>query len=128
MACWRLDHCSVLRICKSIETWAWAAQGITRAFMQGAKFVSASSAPHIAFMGTCVVELYGLDPSAAYQHAFLHIRQLAAVLRSALSNKTKDAFREVYCWQTVCCLELWARLLSAHAQQGGAHAALFFFT
>ena len=94
-----------------------AAQGVTRAFTQGAKFVSASSAPHIAFMGACVVDLHGLDAGEAYQHAFGHIRQLAATLRGALSNRTKDAFREVYCWQTVCCLELWARLISAHADK-----------
>ncbi|KAK9835130.1 hypothetical protein WJX81_000218 [Elliptochloris bilobata] len=96
---------------------AAALKGVTRVFMQGAKFVSASSAPHIAFMGACVVDLHGLDAGEAYQHMFGHIRQLAATLRGALSNKTKDAFREVYCWQTVCCLELWARLLSAHADK-----------
>ncbi len=33
-------------------------------------------------------------------------------LRGALSMKTADAFRSVYCWQTVRCLELWARVLT----------------
>jgi len=94
------------------------AQGVTRAFMAGARFVSAGSAPHIAFMGACVIELHGLDPAAAYEHAFLAVRGLAGVLRGALSNKTKDAFRSVYCWQTVAALELWARLLAAHAGAG----------
>ncbi len=86
--------------------------------MAGARFVSAGSAPHIAFMGACVIELHGLDPAAAYEHAFLAVRGLAGVLRGALSNKTKDAFRSVYCWQTVAALELWARLLAAHAGAG----------
>ena len=35
-------------------------------------------------------------------------------LRGALSMKTADAFRAVYCWQTVRCMELWARVLSDH--------------
>ena len=33
-------------------------------------------------------------------------------LRGALNMKTADAFRSVYCWQTVRCLELWARVLT----------------
>ena len=90
------------------------AQGVYRAFVRNAKFMTASSAPHVAFMGACVVELFGLDMAAAYEHAFVYIRELAALLRGAATNKTKDAFREVYCWQTVNTLELWAKLLAAH--------------
>ena len=29
--------------------------------------------------------------------------------------RTPQACQQVYCWQTVCALELWARLLGAHA-------------
>ena len=90
------------------------AQGVYRAFVRNAKFMTPSSAPHVAFMGNCVVELFGLDMRAAYEHAFVYIRELAALLRGALSARTKDAFREVYCWQTVNTLELWAKLLAAH--------------
>ncbi len=36
-------------------------------------------------------------------------------LRGALSMKDADAFRSVYCWQTVRCLELWSRVLAEHA-------------
>jgi len=39
------------------------------------------------------------------------------LLRGALAMRTKDAFREVYCWQTVNCLELWAKVLAAHADK-----------
>lgn len=85
-----------------------------RAFVRNAKFMTPSSVPHVAFLGSCVVEMFGLDMGIAYEHAFTYIRQLAALLRSALSHKTKDAFREVYCWQTVNTLELWAKLLAAH--------------
>ena len=92
-------------------------QGIYRAFVRNAKFMTPASAPHIAFLGSCVVEMFGLDMSVAYEHAFTYIRQLAAVLRSALSNKTTDAFREVYCWQTINTLELWAKLLAAHSDK-----------
>lgn len=92
-------------------------QGVYRAFVVNAKFMSVSSAAHIDFMATCVIEIFGLDSAAAYEHGFTYIKQLAVLLRGALSMKTKDAFREVYCWQTVNTLELWTRLLATHADK-----------
>lgn len=90
-------------------------KGAYRTFVSNAKFVNATNAPALDFMATCVVELHGIDVGAAYTHAFSAIRQLAHVLRTALTSKTKDAYRQVYCWQTVSSLELWARVLAAHA-------------
>lgn len=90
-------------------------KGVYRAYSSNAKFVNAASVPHINFMAACVVELYGLDPAASYQHAFGFIRQLALLLRQALTSKSKEAYREVYCWQTLNCLELWAKVLAAHS-------------
>ncbi|DBA84942.1 TPA: hypothetical protein ACH3X2_005684 [Trebouxia sp. C0005] len=94
-----------------------ALKGVYRTFVQNAKFVNAASVPHIHFMASCVVEMFGLDMAASYQQAFTGIRQLAVLLRGALAMRTKDAFREVYCWQTVNCLELWAKVLAAHADK-----------
>jgi nucleolar complex protein 2 len=48
--------------------------------------------------------------------AQLHAVQ-AMLLRSALTQKTADAVREVYCWRTVNCLELWAHVLAVHASR-----------
>ncbi|KAK9791168.1 hypothetical protein WJX73_004155 [Symbiochloris irregularis] len=91
-----------------------AMKGVYRVFVRNAKFVSAASMPHIHFLGACVIEMFGLDFSLSYEHAFTHIRELASLLRGALAMKTKDAYREVYCWQTTCTLELWGRLVGAH--------------
>ncbi|GLI62328.1 hypothetical protein VaNZ11_004935, partial [Volvox africanus] len=89
-------------------------KGVYRTFISNSKFVSAASAPHIAFMATCLVDLWGIDMEASYQHAFIAVRQLAQLMRTALTSKTTDSYKAVYCWQTVNCLELWAKVLGAH--------------
>ena len=93
------------------------AKGVYRTFASNAKFVNADSVEHIAFMSTCVVEIFGLDHAQSYPLAFTYIRQLASLLRGALTAKSKEAFRNVYCWQYVNCLECWERVLSAHAKE-----------
>ena len=90
--------------CYIYQTETHHLQGVYRSFVQNAKFVNAASVPHIHFMASCVVEMFGLDMAASYQQAFTAIRQLAVLLRGALSMRTKDAFRQVYCWQTLKCL------------------------
>eukprot|EP00850_Spirogloea_muscicola_P008463 SM000045S16208 [mRNA] locus=s45:265031:270301:- [translate_table: standard] len=66
-----------------------ALRGAYKTFAAHAKFVNASTLPRIEFMTTCLVELYGLDREMSYQHAFVHVRQLAMILRNALTMKTK---------------------------------------
>lgn len=70
----------------------------------------------IQFMRDCVAELYALNPLASYQHAFVYIRQLAVTLRTAITTRTKDAYKAVYNWQFIHCVRLWAKVLSN--QQG----------
>ncbi len=91
------------------------------AYAQRAKFGTASSVstvlPTLTFMGNCVVELYSLDYYSSYQHAFVYIRQLALLLRTALLKKTPEAFQAVYCWQYVHSLKLWVAFLASTCQQ-----------
>jgi nucleolar complex protein 2 len=94
-----------------------AAKGVYRQFAANAKFINATSVEHVLFMNTCVSEIYGLDQQQSYPLAFTYIRQLASLLRGALTNKSKEAFRAVYCWQYVNCLECWVRVLQTHAKQ-----------
>ena len=86
-----------------------------RAYASNAKFMNANSAENIAFMSACVVEMFGIDQNQSYGLAFAYIRQLATLLRNALAQKTKDAFKSVYCWQYINCLECFERILTAHA-------------
>ena len=90
-------------------------KGVYRAYASNAKFMNANSAENIAFMSACVVEMFGIDQNQSYGLAFAYIRQLATLLRNALAQKTKDAFKSVYCWQYINCLECFERILTAHA-------------
>ncbi|KAH7439635.1 hypothetical protein KP509_04G069800 [Ceratopteris richardii] len=92
-------------------------KGMYKEYAANSKFVTASSLPRIRFMANCVVELYGVDFAASYQQAFVFIRQLAIILRNALTMKTKEAFKQVYSWQYVNCLEVWVRVLSTYADR-----------
>ena len=127
-------------------------QGVYRSFVQNAKFVNASSVPHIHFMASCVVEMFGLDMAASYQQAFTAIRQLAVLLQrcpghapprtpsgKCTAGRLSTAWscgpsswlhmltnRSVVlpCFQSTC--RVWAvRLLAAHADKQVSDVAMF---
>lgn len=85
--------------------------GAYLAYARNAKFLSVRTYKNISFMRLCVVELYSMDLPAAYQHAFVYIRQLAVDLRQAMTKKTKVLFQRIYNWQFINCLHLWASLI-----------------
>lgn len=64
-------------------------KGMYKAYVLNCQFVNATKLQHIQFLGNCVIELFRVDLSTAYQHAFVFIRQLAMILREALNTRTK---------------------------------------
>ncbi|KAF0930733.1 hypothetical protein E2562_034925 [Oryza meyeriana var. granulata] len=109
-------------------------KGIYKAYLVNCKLsksISGSKLLHIQFLGNCVRELYNVDPQSAYQHAFVFIRQLAVILRGALTERgpktSKDkkqkesnkptkkqmekSYQKVYDWQYIFCLELWTSVV-----------------
>ncbi|XP_051188509.1 nucleolar complex protein 2 homolog [Lolium perenne] len=109
-------------------------KGIYKAYLVNCKLsksISGSKLQHIQFLGNCVKELYSVDPKSAYQHAFVFIRQLAVILRGALTERgpktSKDkkqkernkptnkqlekSYQKVYDWQYIFCLELWTSVV-----------------
>lgn len=81
----------------------------------GSSVTNSPALPTLTFMGNCLVELYSLDFHSSYQHAFVYIRQLALLLRTAMHKKTPESMQQIFCWQYVHCLKLWVAVLSASA-------------
>jgi len=97
------------------------------AYIRNAKFTSPNTWPMIHFMRRSMVEVFLLNPTLAYKHAFIYIRQLTIHLRNAMINTTgssssgsgnkdqkkkENPLQTVYNWQFVHSIHLWIQLLS----------------
>jgi nucleolar complex protein 2 len=70
--------------------------------------------PVIGFLMSSVVNLYSTDMEAAYQHAYVYIRQLAVHLRSALQEQSQHNVRAVFNWQFLNALRCWGLVVSTY--------------
>ena len=71
--------------------------------------------PKVGFLLNAMVELYGTDLEAAYQHAFVYIRQLAVYLRAALQDPSQASNLRTVCnWQYLIALRTWAFVVSTY--------------
>ncbi|KIP01520.1 hypothetical protein PHLGIDRAFT_96910 [Phlebiopsis gigantea 11061_1 CR5-6] len=80
--------------------------------VRACKSTSAHSLPAINLMKNSASELYTIDHSNAYQHAFGYIRQLAILLRNSMKVKSKESYKQVYNWQYIHCIDFWALVLA----------------
>ncbi|THH17678.1 hypothetical protein EW146_g3186 [Bondarzewia mesenterica] len=105
-------------------------KGVYLSLMRSAKSTNTYTLPSINLMKNSASEIFCLDHTAAYQHAFGYIRQLAINLRNGMKMKTKESFQQVYNWQYVHSIDFWAHVLAracdvqATAQKGGKESAL----
>jgi len=63
------------------------------------------------------VEIFGLNFTSSYQHAFVYIRQLAIHLRNAITQKTKMSYQNIYNWQFINSIKVWALILSSYPNE-----------
>ena len=65
-----------LAICGGRKALDAVLKGAYRTYAAHAAFVNKSSIADIAFMGSGIIELYGLQPAASYEHIFGFVAQL----------------------------------------------------
>ncbi|KAI1790576.1 Noc2-domain-containing protein [Ganoderma leucocontextum] len=80
--------------------------------VRSCKSTSPHTLPAINLMKNSASELFCTDHAASYQHAFGYIRQLAIHLRASMKTKTKEAYKQVYNWQYVHCVDFWAIIVA----------------
>ncbi|KAJ3109771.1 Nucleolar Complex 2 protein, partial [Phlyctochytrium planicorne] len=93
-------------------------KGLYTTFSTACRSTNVHTLPAIDFMIGCMVELCGFDPGTTYYFAFIYIRQLAILLRSAMNTRAKDSIKHVYCWQYIHCLRVWSRVLANYCEAG----------
>ncbi|KAF5375408.1 hypothetical protein D9615_007998 [Tricholomella constricta] len=105
-------------------------KGIYLTLIRSSKSTSVHTLPSINLMKNSASEIFCIDHSTAYQHAFGYIRQLAIHLRNSMKVKTKEAYKQVYNWQYVHCIDFWSIVLAracdarTQAENGGKESDL----
>ncbi|WRT65353.1 uncharacterized protein IL334_002296 [Kwoniella shivajii] len=97
-------------------------RNIYRSLLPPLRNTTPHTLPSLNLMKNTASELYQLSPQLSYQHAFGFIRMLAVhlrnVVRSSTSGKAGDnqqAFKAVYNWQFVHCIDFWSQVLAGSA-------------
>ncbi|EPY32513.1 nucleolar complex protein 2 [Angomonas deanei] len=93
-----------------------AFKGIFLALIRTAHHYNLHNQTIIAFLINCIVDLYGTDLEAAYQHTFVYLRQLAIYLRSALQQQSQANVRAVVNWQFLIALRAWGAVVSTYSE------------
>lgn len=78
-----ISHCD-LKLFSGLDL-----QAMYMSYVKNSKFTSPTTIPLINFMQMSMVEIFAIDLTQAYQHAFIYIRQLAIHLRNAITVKKK---------------------------------------
>ncbi|CAH0482942.1 unnamed protein product [Peronospora belbahrii] len=100
-------------------------KGIYVTYMRNTKFTNEVTLPHHILMGNCVVELFGLDLSSSYQHAFVYIRELAVAVRKTITSPGPGTFKAVLNWQFFNQLRVWTAVVCAYPAEKQLRALVY---
>ncbi|KAK4684424.1 nucleolar complex protein 2, partial [Tremellales sp. Uapishka_1] len=97
-------------------------KNIYRALLPPLRLTTPHTLPSLNLMKNTAATLFQLAPQLSYQHAFTFIRMLAVHLRTVVRSSTsgqagenQEAFKAVYNWQFVHCIDFWSMVLSGAA-------------
>ncbi|WWD16856.1 hypothetical protein CI109_101288 [Kwoniella shandongensis] len=97
-------------------------RNIYRSLLPPLRNTTPHTLPSLNLMKNTASELYQIAPALSYQHAFGFIRMLAVHLRNVVRSSTtgkagdnQQAFKAVYNWQFVHCIDFWSQVLAGAA-------------
>ncbi|CAE6453743.1 unnamed protein product [Rhizoctonia solani] len=79
--------------------------------LRSSKSTSPHTLPSLTLMKNSASELFRQQTNG-YTVAFGYIRQLAIHLRASTKVKTKEAYKQVYNWQFIHCVDFWSLVLA----------------
>ncbi|KAF8622635.1 hypothetical protein AX15_006884 [Amanita polypyramis BW_CC] len=91
-------------------------RGTYLTIIRSSKSTTPHTLPSINLMKNSASDVFCIDHSTAYQHAFGFIRQLAIHLRNSMKIRTKESYKEVYNWQFVHAVDFWSIVLAKACQ------------
>ena len=103
----------------AVDLPAWFIHKVLKLAYLGFVSVSAFHTGHDVWrpvlLRNCVVELFTLNVEATYEHGFVYIRQLAILLRGALTGAGQKGRGGVLCWQFLESVRVWVQLMGTAA-------------
>ncbi|XP_063901413.1 nucleolar complex protein 2 homolog [Zophobas morio] len=91
-------------------------KGLYSTYVKNSKFLSKHTSSALQFMENCCVEIFGLHISGAYEHVFRYIRQLAVLMRIAMTTTKKETVQKIYNWQYISSIKLLCRIISTYKE------------
>jgi len=82
----------------------------------------------VVFASRCFVELCSVDMGVSYDFAFAKIRDLALVLKTAITSKGKEDFQKVYNWHCLNALRLWGHALATFPEKEDLGLLIYPYT
>jgi len=83
-------------------------------YLEIAKAMNWKSIEKIKNMQNEIIEILSLDLDKGYLTIFTFIRKLCLQLRATITDKKSSSIKNIYNWQFVNSLQLWARAVSAY--------------
>ncbi|KIL65383.1 hypothetical protein M378DRAFT_162000 [Amanita muscaria Koide BX008] len=87
-------------------------RGTYLTILRSSKATTPYTLPSINLMKNTASDVFCIDHSVAYQHAFGFIRQLAIQLRNSMKIRAKETYKEVHNWQFVHSVDFWSMVLA----------------
>ena len=96
-------------------------------YLESAKAMNWKSIGKIRTMQDQIIDILSLDLDKAYLTIFTFIRKLCLQLRATITDKKSSSIKNIYNWQFVNSLQLWARVVSTYFKKKNCEISLLAY-